>query len=136
MWGESVLKSGVRVGAALASLLALLLPTSALFLVLFPYADTAAIVLWFLFVVLPALIWVSFHDYSLERLAVFAIAVWVSFFVLTIPIQLLQGVLLSVGPLPRSSFLVVGISLATVYYVAYLAVYRGGYERAKRWVTS
>ena len=131
-----MLKSGIRVGAALGSLFVLLLPTSALFLALFPYEGTAAIVLWILVGVPPALLWVSFHNYSLERLAVFAIAVWVFFFVLMIPIRLIQRILHTVELLPHSPLLVVGGSLAVVYYAAYAAVYRGGYERAKQWVTS
>lgn len=131
-----MLKSGIRVVAVVGCLFVLLLPTSALFLAVFPYEGTAAIVLWILFGLLPAVLWVTFHDYSLERLAVFAIAVWVFFFVLLIPIRTVQRILRSVGLLPRSSFLVVGASLAVVYYAGYVAVYRGGYERAKRWVTS
>lgn len=132
-----MLKTGVRVAAAFASLLVVLLPTSALFVGAFPYVeDTAIISLWLLVVVLPALLWVLFHDYSLERLTAFGVAVWALVFVLQIPIELLQGLLASVGLLPHSSVLWAGPSLAAVYYFAYFAVYRGGYERAKRWVTS
>ena len=131
-----MLKASIRVGAALGSVFVLLLPTSALFLAMFPYEGSAALVLWVLFGVLPALVWVLFHNYSLERLAVFAIAVWVLFFVLIIPIRTIQRILHAVGLLPRSSLLVVGASLAVVYYAAYVAVYRGGYEQAKQWVTS
>lgn len=131
-----MLKASIRVGAALGSVFVLLLPTSALFLAMFPYEGTAAIVLWLLFCVLPVLLRVLFHNYSLEQLAVFAIAVWVLFFVLMIPIRMIQRILHTVGLLPRSSLLVVGVSLAVVYYTAYVAVYRGGYERAKQWVTN
>lgn len=136
MWGESALKSGIRIGVALGSVLVLLLPTSALFLAMFPYEGTLFIVLWLLVVVLPALLWVNFHSCSLERLAVFAIAVWVVFFISIIPIQTIQRILQSVGLLPRSSLLVVGASLTVIYCIAYVAVYRGGYERVKEWVMS
>lgn len=132
-----MLKLGIRISVAFASLLGVLLPTSALFVGTFPYVETTAIIsLWLLVVVLPALLWILFHDYSLERLAAFGIAVWIFGFVLRIPIELFQGLLDSVGLLPRSSVLWVGASLSVVYYLAYFAVYRGGYERAKQWMTS